>query len=294
MREACYDCHIKTVEDLIGKFKPATAVADRFRKASQEYLLSNSGQSNPLIATGIHRLASRIMQQSDLYQEEKSALNSLLLGHYEYFKRYLKKQKDPLYMAAKLAVIGNIIDYGAHSVPADIKEEAKRLLGHPLKIDETRNLFEAIQKAESILYIGDNAGEIVFDKLFIEFLEHPGITYAVRGKPVINDVTFRDAYQVGINEFCQLIHNGDDAPSTLLENCSKDFVRKFNESDLVIAKGQGNFEGLMHSSHPNLFFMLMAKCSPIAELLNTDPGSMIIMKNNRADCQTNKFLNNGL
>ena len=279
MRAVCYDCHIKTVEKLIGKFNPEPGVAELFRRSARELLDRDHDRPNPVIATNIHRLARNIINHTDLYREEKRAVNSLLLGQYDYFKHVLEKQEDPLHMAAKLAVAGNIIDFGAHTVPNDVKLEVERLLRLPLEIDESSKLMEAVAKSGSVLYLGDNAGEIVFDKIFIEYLQHPHLTYAVRGKPVINDVTLIDAEQVGMNEVCRVIQNGYDAPATILENCSEEFKEEFHHADLIISKGQGNYEGLMDSSHPNIFFMLMAKCDPIARLLNTTEGSMIILKN---------------
>ncbi len=142
------------------------------------------------------------------------------------------------------------------------------------------DLRDKINGSEKILYLGDNAGEIVFDKLFIETMQHPDVTFVVRGKPVINDVTFEDVRQTRIDNVCKVISNGYDAPSTLLEFCSEEFLDKFNTADLVISKGQGNFEGLMYTTHPNVFFLLMAKCEPMAELLGVNKGEMIITKLN--------------
>jgi hypothetical protein len=128
------------------------------------------------------------------------------------------------------------------------------------------------------LYLGDNCGEIVFDKLFIETMDHPNVTFAVRGNPVINDATLEDAAQVGLDNVCRVISNGFDAPSTLLEFCSDEFAEAYNNADLVISKGQGNFEGLMESRHPNEFFLLIAKCWPIANLLGVGKNDMVVLK----------------
>jgi uncharacterized protein with ATP-grasp and redox domains len=145
-------------------------------------------------------------------------------------------------------------------------------------IDQSEEFVYRLGESKKILYLGDNAGEIVFDKLFIETIQNPNITYVVRGKPVINDVTIDDARQTGIDEVCKVITNGYDAPSTLLEYCSEEFIQEFKKADLIISKGQGNFEGLMHIEHPNMFFLLMAKCKPMAELLGVNEGGMIIKK----------------
>lgn len=143
-------------------------------------------------------------------------------------------------------------------------------------INMTEKLHSEIIKAERVLYLGDNCGEIVFDKLLIETINHPNITFAVRGKPVINDPTLEDAGQVGMDKVCKIISNGADAPSTLLELSSAEFVEEYQNADLIISKGQGNFEGLMEDSHPNIIFLLIAKCSPIADLLRVEKNDMVV------------------
>jgi hypothetical protein len=142
----------------------------------------------------------------------------------------------------------------------------------------TAELKNEISKAKSVLYLGDNCGEIVFDKLFIETMKHQNITFVVRGAPVINDVTLEDANQVGMDNICRVISNGFDAPSTLIELCSDEFAAEYNNADLIISKGQGNFEGLMESTHPNIFFLLIAKCDPIAKLLGVNKNDMVVSK----------------
>lgn len=278
MRHECYFCHIKTVEKLIKKYKPERNKADLFTNAITELLYKKKHISNPFLATDIHRLAKKILGHSDLYKEEKGSANKILLGRYGFWRGMVRKSSNPLYKAAKLSVTGNIIDYGAHSVQEDIENQIKTLLSLDLKIDETNELFEKIREADSILYIGDNAGEIVFDKLFIETMQHKNITFVVRDKPVINDITIEDAKQTGIDKICRVISNGSDAPSTLMEFCSEEFINEFNKADLIISKGQGNFEGLLNSCHNNLFFLLMAKCKPMAELLGVSEGDMVITK----------------
>ncbi|MCG8308925.1 MAG: ARMT1-like domain-containing protein [Cytophagales bacterium] len=283
MRHECYFCHLKTVEKLIDKFKPQRKVADLFARAVNELLYHKQDGTNPILAGDIHRLAKDIINNSDLYREEKHQANKVLLENYDVWEDLVKNNGDPMRKATKLAVAGNIIDYGAHSVPTDIEKQIKAMLNIDLAIDETDELFQKIARADSILYLGDNAGEIVFDKLLIETSEHPNITYVVRGRPIINDVTHEDAEQVGMHHVCKVVSNGSDVPSTLLNLCSEKFIRKFYKTDLVISKGQGNYEGLMNADHPNLYFLLIAKCKPIAELLGVDLFGMVVGKGPRLE-----------
>lgn len=276
MKKECYSCHIKTVEKLIQKFQPQKEVADNFLNEVSSLLKDDNTGTNPYLTRNIHAIARKYLKQEDLYQEEKTIANNVLLSNYHLWKELVVKSDVPFYTAAKLAVIGNIIDYGAHSVNGNIPELINELMKKELAIDQTIELCLQIKEANSILYLGDNAGEIVFDKLFLDIIWHPNVTYVVRGKPVINDVTLDDARQCNIHDKYHIISNGSDAPSTLMELCSSEFQDAFNKADLIISKGQGNFEGLMNSNNPKIFFLLIAKCNPMADLLNVKKGDMLV------------------
>lgn len=276
MKEVCIACHNKTVENLLAKFNPDKQLAKVIRGKAEGYIRKK--YDNPYLATLIHRMVKEELQSEDLYFDEKLSANKLLLNQYEQWKAWVGNDEHSFRKAAILAVSGNIIDYGAHSVPADITKQIKHLVNQGLAIDESEVLKEKVEKAKSILYLGDNAGEIVFDKLFIETMNHRNISYAVRGKTVINDVTIKDAELVGMDKACKVISNGYDAPSTLLDYCSDEFLHVYHDADLIISKGQGNFEGLMHSANLKIFFMLMAKCEPMAEMLGVRKGDMVVKK----------------
>ncbi|MDA3890373.1 MAG: ARMT1-like domain-containing protein [Salinivirgaceae bacterium] len=274
MRSECILCHNKTVDKLIAKFNPNKDSTRIFKEGTSALLVKE--YNNPYVATEIYRLARNILNNDDLYKEEKQNANMLLLKDYDLWKELIRSNKNQFKKAAKLAVAGNVIDYGAHSVPDEIEKQIILILEQGLTIDETDQLLQKVKQAKSILYLGDNAGEIVFDKLFIEEMNHPNTTYVVRDRPVINDVTFNDIEQIRMDDICDVISNGYDAPSTLLDFCSGQFLREYNNADLVISKGQGNFEGLMNTNNPKIFFMLMAKCDPMAKMLGVKKGDMVI------------------
>lgn len=277
METDCYLCHSKTVGHLISKFLPGKEKADCFLEAAHFLLNGKQKLDNPYLATQIHRLAKGVLGADDLYLAEKDRANRILLQGYQEWRHRVVSSDNPLFTALQLAVVGNIIDYGAHTArEEDTEGQILELLQNDIVIDHTQRLFHEIVKAKSILYLGDNAGEIVFDKLFIETMNHANVTFAVRGAPIINDVTLADAEQVGLSDVCKVISNGFDAPSTILDSCSIEFVELFNSVDLIISKGQGNFEGLMEVKHPNLFFLLMAKCQPIAKLLEVNVGDLVV------------------
>ena len=143
----------------------------------------------------------------------------------------------------------------------------------------SEQLRQEIKNAETILYLGDNAGEIVMDKLFLETVNHPNVWFAVREQPVLNDVTRREAEDVGIGKFARIISNGDDAPSTLLHRVSNEFRQVYEQADLIISKGMGNYEGLMFGADPRLFFLLMVKCDVIGRKIGALKGDFVVKNN---------------
>ncbi|MDD3250836.1 MAG: ARMT1-like domain-containing protein, partial [Smithellaceae bacterium] len=145
---------------------------------------------------------------------------------------------------------------------------------------------KSVARAKQILYLADNAGEIFFDRLLIEQLGSAKITLAVRGKPVINDATREDALASGMDEIALVIDNGSDAPGTILEDCSAEFRAHFDKADMIIAKGQGNYESLANEDRP-IFFLFRTKCSVISRRSGYSIGTYVAFRGGaspRADC----------
>ncbi len=276
MNEDCIKCHKRNINKLVEKHISNIARKAEHTSRLTSLMHNNLHESNVCLSTLIHREARCLLKSDDFYQKEKDFANHLLLNKYPQWQKLVADSQGPLYTAMKLAIIGNIIDYGAHSVPEDIEQYIHDKLSADVTLDHADRLFESIERANSILYLGDNAGEIVFDRLFIETMGHRNVTFAVRGRPIINDVTVKDAELVGMNNTCQVISNGYDAPSTLFKHCSPEFKRVFASADLIISKGQGNFEGLMDNHDPRLYFLLTAKCDYIGHLLKVKKGDLVV------------------
>ena len=149
-----------------------------------------------------------------------------------------------------------------------IRREDKAIFAYP-------RFKRALKKAKRILYIGDNAGEAVFDRVLIEELKNKEIIFAVKAKPIINDVLFEDAVVCGIDKCALIISSGCDAPGTLLKFCSREFLKVYRDIDLVISKGQGNFEALAEEKRP-IFFLFRAKCPVVAKHLGCKLGDIIV------------------
>ncbi|AEE15082.1 protein of unknown function DUF89 [Thermodesulfobium narugense DSM 14796] len=235
------------------------------------------------LANEVHFIIREVSGLSDPYKEVKERSNRIALEMCPELKEILDREKfeNRLYTAAKLAIAGNIIDFGP-SNEFDLKNTVNEVMNKDLAIDNFDSLKKKIVSSERLLYFADNAGEIVFDRIFIEEMlrtrDRPfkQISFVVKSGPIINDTMLEDACNVGIDKLPNVkfleISNGEknSAPSR-----RSDEVRRYiNEHDIVISKGQGNFEGL--SEFHNIFFMLMAKCNIIAKELGVDIGSSVI------------------
>jgi hypothetical protein len=155
-----------------------------------------------------------------------------------------------------------------------MEQDLLTILDQPMAICHLDSFVSTLSSAKSILYLGDNAGESVFDKILIEAMQKP-VTYVVREHPVINDVTMEDALASGIQEVASIISSGSDAPGILLNDCSDEFRHAFENADMIISKGQGNYETLSETTRP-VFFLLKAKCHVIAHHLGVNENDIVL------------------
>ena len=237
-------------------------------------------QSPPVMGQHIHRLVRNLVGSEDPYHGVKKQFNSLALKLYPDLRKQIISSNDPFETAVRLAIAGNIIDFGIKSSLSEfeVTKTISDSLSGDLEPEQVQNFKNAVMEAEEILYLADNAGEIVFDHMLIEQLPIEKITVVVKGSPVINDATIEDANVVGLSRIVEVIDNGSDGPGTILETCSQDFLDRFEKADLVIAKGQGNYETLS-GIDKNIFFLLKAKCSVLAEDIGCEIGDMILHDN---------------
>lgn len=275
----CYFCQIKAFEKLLEKYETDTETKQKCLNEFLHYLPTVPPQAKaPEVMRETMRIIKTHLSVTDPYEDEKARFNSIMLEKYNTFRQMIEQSAAPFETALRLAIAGNIIDFGpGHDI--DIEQTVNRVLTSDFAINHSQRLQAALQKAESVLYLGDNAGEIVLDKLFLETIRHPNVQFAVRGEFILNDATRTDARLVGIDQVATVIDNGDHSPSTVLSRVSPQFLEAFESADLVIAKGQGNLEGLLDSHKQNLFFLLMVKCPVIAELLQVPVHSFIVKQN---------------
>ena len=245
--------------------------------------------SPPEMGRIIYGLVNKMTHMKDPYKKIKAKSNALALKLYDKLKNKVRHSGDRLLTALSLAIAGNIIDYGVKN-SLDVKKELKRILSEESKAikEENRKLFNypefkrALRKARTVLYLGDNAGETVFDRILIEEIKNlykgKRIIYAVKEKPIINDALVEDAEKCGIGKTAEIISSGLDIPGTVLSLCSKKFLKIFKNTDMVISKGQGNFEALSYAKKP-IFFLFMAKCPVVAMHVGCNVGDVILLYN---------------
>lgn len=225
-------------------------------------------QPPPWVGQLIHGRLRDLTGVADPYQEAKRRFNWLALALLPEIRERVRRDPHPLIAAAKAAIAANVIDLGVKSALDESQTAAVLRESCSAETHGDFALFQKqVQEAQEILYLADNAGEIAIDRLLIEEIGPERATLVVRGKAVINDATIDDARAVGLDELVRVIDNGSDAPGTILNDCSAELRERFRTADLIISKGQGNFETLS-GEDANLFFLLKVKCPVIARHAN--------------------------
>ncbi len=282
MHPDCLKCLVLQADRLLTKHDVDALTAQRVVNRFNDYVIhpENIGLSSPEVACFLHRIVKRVTCKGDLYEKEKDNFNQLMLDIEEQTRQIIRQSDNPFQTALRYALAGNIIDFGPpgeFDVFSTLSAAADKLPS----IDHSAMLHEALKKASTVLYLGDNAGEIVLDKLFIETINHPNLYFATRGGNIINDITLEDAVRVGMDKVAKVISNGYDAPSTMLNRCSDEFRSVFDSADLIISKGQGNLEGLIGNRKKSIFFLLMVKCYVIGEILGTEEKNTVVYYNQK-------------
>ncbi|MBL7081532.1 MAG: DUF89 family protein [Candidatus Omnitrophica bacterium] len=245
--------------------------------------------SPPRMGKTIYAIVKNLTKKEDPFAQIKQKSNRLALSLYPRLKEKTEKSCDRLLTALELAIAGNVIDFGVKN-SLEIEQEVKAFLNGDFDIHNEYNkpIFayaefrQALDEAKTILYLADNAGETVFDRIFIEQIKEVDggkeILYAVKESPIINDALAEDAFFCGINNLARVISSGCDAPGTILEFCSKDFLKIYKEADLIISKGQGNFEALSEEKRRPIFFLFRAKCPIVAQDIGCKVGDFILKR----------------
>ena len=221
----------------------------------------------------IYEKVREIIGNTDPFKEVKQRSTREALKIYPSLKRMVQESDDSLLSAIRFAIAGNVIDLGP-SGTFDIEKEIAEVLQKRFAIFDYKAFKSHLKRCQSVVYIGDNAGETVFDKLLIEQLKK-SVIYVVRRIPVINDATREDAIEAGIDKVATIISSGTSAPGTILHTCSNEFVELLNQSEFILAKGQGNYEALSDIDL-RIFFLLKVKCQVIADHLGVRKDDIVL------------------
>ena len=233
-------------------------------------------QPPPVMARKIQQTIAEVTGHADPYRQIKKQFNQLALDLYPDLSARVEAGSNPVKTAVRLAIAGNIIDFGALSTldKHTVFQTIDHALTHEVKGDMDA-LIQAFDTARRILWIGDNAGEIVFDRLVLERIDRTKVIFVVRGGAVLNDATLEDANQTGISTLVTTIDSGVAIPGTVLGECSDPLIEAFDQADLIVAKGQGNYETLPHDDE-RIFFLFKAKCPMVANSAGVDLNDMVI------------------
>lgn len=274
----CFPCFLKQALIALRLGTKDKTLQEKILKSILDDIKRADTSKPPAYTTTFIHKTIRNLLGRDPFKEIKSEYNQIALRLYPSLKTTIMESPDPLWTSTRLAIAGNVIDFGIFT-SIDIEGTIKRALENQLAVDDYSDFRKSVVESDKILYITDNAGEIVFDRMLIETLISLSkkVIVSVKGTPVINDSTVEDAIESGLVHVCEVIDNGSEAVGTILQWTSLEFQKIFNNAHLIISKGQGNFETLF-STRKNIFFLFQSKCYVVSQELNLPLGSMILKK----------------
>lgn len=233
------------------------------------------------IATEVNQYIKQKTKCADAYFKQKEISNEIALSIMPEVKDILKAN-DVLETYVKVAIVGNILDFGVYNINTNFKELINNNLNKKLSINDIEEFEKALNCHDEVLYIADNAGEIVFDRLLIEKIKEydVDVVVAVISSPIVNDACMKEAVDAGLDELAEIITIGSDAGGIVEEMFSEDFKKVFDESRFIISKGMANYEGLteMDLEDKDVFSLLCSKCNPISKDLGVEIGSFVLKK----------------
>ena len=286
LQQECVTCIIAQVRNVTRMFGLSEEQKNAAMDDTHAYLAqANYEGCTPESMGELWQILLRHVGGKDPYASIKSLCNQEAMKMMPQTREKIAHAKEPFTVALKYAIAGNLIDYGLEH-PVSIDEQNAQIdaiANTAFSIDDSASLLSALANAKTMLYLGDNAGEIVFDKLLIEQirLRFPALdlSFVVKGSPVLNDVTYADAEEVGMAELARVIDNGDASPGTVLPRTSEAFREAFSKADVVLSKGQGNFESLSGVEKEHLFFLFTAKCDTVCVEAGVPKLSIVCMEN---------------
>ncbi|MCQ6254374.1 DUF89 domain-containing protein [Methanocaldococcus sp.] len=289
IKPECAICIIRQVVEAVKEITNDEKEQFRLIKNTMEVIKEVYGENAvpAWMGTVVHRHLKKISNTEDPYKNLKEKANKIALKYLDKVRELCNDNNDLERLRKKVlaSIAGNVIDFGAYSIDIDIEKLIEDTLNDKLKIDNSKELLEDLknEKIKKVLYICDNAGEIIFDRILIEEIlkYNKEVVAVVKGKPILNDATLEDAKIANIDKICRVITTGSDIIGIILEECSEEFLKEFRSADLIIAKGMGNYESLTEYENEidkPIYYILKAKCKPVAENIGVNVGDNILLK----------------
>jgi len=277
--ETCVACIINQSVKVSDAINADTTLKKELTSSVEDMSRDFSFKQNPPeIAAYVYEKMADIANKSDLYDEVKALSTVKALSFVPLLKEKLHNSNNKLLTATKIAVAGNVIDLAA-AVEFDLEEELVKIFDTDFSHNDFDSLVNSLFSAKSVVILGDNVGEHIFDYMFVETLKelYPNAVYHyfVRGKPIINDVTLREAKEAGFENLCHLVDSGVNTPGFAYSRATQEAQELFDSADLVISKGMGNYECLSPSHRKKICFLLKVKCGVVANSLEKEIGDII-------------------
>ncbi|MGD8781203.1 MAG: ARMT1-like domain-containing protein [Ignavibacteria bacterium] len=249
------------------------------KDASKEIQNIDEDYTAPLFSAVIQASIEKELGVKNPYKKLKESNLKEAEKYIPYVQTLIDNSNDKIEIAIRAAITGNTIDLGANP-DFDLMDDVNKITSNDIVLSALPKFKSDFEKAELILYIGDNYEEALFDKLLLNELSPKKIVYAVRSKPILNDVTLEDAYNLGIDKICEVMESGSKVAGTVLSQCTKEFIDLYNKADMVISKGQGNFETLLNEERP-IYFLFKVKCDTIANRAGLPEGKGVLLYNQK-------------
>lgn len=282
LQEQCLTCIYDQTKRVCELLHVNIAQAREIDKLAHQHIKAfDMNQNPPLNAAPLYEAMAELLKSDDLYAEFKKASSQKAKAFLPLCEQKIHMSSNKLFEATKTAVAGNVIDLAAVML-YDLEEELEKIYHTPFAIDDFNALEAQLCKTKTLVYLADNAGEEIFDKLYIQTIKalFPNIEvyYFVRGRPIINDLTCKDALASRMDEVASIVDSGVPTPGLVIELMNEKARAIFEKAECIIAKGMGNYECLGETKGLPIFFLFKVKCNVVAQAVGAQLGDIICKK----------------
>ena len=282
LQAECVSCILGQAERVAQKIGANEALTQKIIKKAQEHSQTFSfSKTPPEVATPLYEALAVLADKKDLYDEAKTTATEQAKAMLPKLYELIEASSDTLHAAGKMSVAGNVIDLATQEA-YDLTAEVHAVLDANFPVDHFNILFKKLHTAKSLAYFADNAGEHIFDAIFIKYIKdafpHVEINYITRGNAIINDVTLEEALDSGLDRHAKVLSSGVPTPGFVFDLANEESQNLFLDADIVIAKGMGNFETMTENFYRDVFHLFKVKCDVVSRFVGHELGSLICMQ----------------